>query len=277
MKNYRTLILFFSLSLLLFSCKKEDDPQEQEEHNQGIGVGEIINETAPTSFTKKVLIEEFTGEWCGYCPDGAARITQIKQNHPDLVYAISYHDNDPFANSVCTLYEGLLNTPFFPSAAIDRVPYQGDLSFSRSHWAQVTNTRLNETAKMGLKLETTLNGNVLKVDAKFSGTEDNNEVYLTLALIEDDVPESSPGAQSGAPAGYVHHDVFREMITRNRGELTSIEANKVKLATYDNIDVSAYDKNNLYIVALLHEKTDNNTKEVFNVQSVKAGENKDFD
>tara|TARA_B100001250_G_scaffold394833_1_gene399148 strand:+ start:1001 stop:1207 length:207 start_codon:yes stop_codon:yes gene_type:complete len=24
----------------------------------------------PSTFTKKVLIEELTGAWCGYCPDG---------------------------------------------------------------------------------------------------------------------------------------------------------------------------------------------------------------
>lgn len=276
MKLSRLLIFVLSLNLVFLSCKK-DEVQTDNNDNSQLSKGEIVNDPAPTQFTKKVLIEEFTGEWCGYCPDGASVISSIKQTHPGRVFSIAYHNGDPFSNSVCGLYEGLLNVPFYPSAAIDRVPYNGELSFSRAYWSSVTNNRLLVSADMGLKLETELSGNNLTVRVKFSATQDYTDLYLTLVLVENNVPESSPGAQAGAQTGYIHQDVFREMITDNRGDLITIVANKVVMVTYENIDLSAYDVNNVHIIALLHEKPDTPGKEVFNVQSVKAGEVKDFD
>ncbi len=278
MKNYKLLILLFGFTLFVTSCKKEEETKDDtEETTQQLNKGEIVSDPAPSQFTKKVLIEEFTGEWCGYCPDGAARIASIKQNHQDLVFAISYHDSDPFETPVTNLYEGLLNVPFFPSAAIDRVPYQGDLSFSRSYWANVTNERLAVTADMGIKLETHLTGNNLTVTVKLAAKQDHNDLYLTVALVEDNVPESSPGAQSGAAAGYVHQDVLRNMVTDNRGDLVTLVANKVVAITYDNINFNYRDINNIHVIAFLHEKVDTQGKEIYNVQGVKAGETHDFD
>ena len=55
MNQYLKILLF---GLLVFAgCEDKSDDFE-------------ISQVPPT-FTKKVLIEEFTGAWCGYCPDGA--------------------------------------------------------------------------------------------------------------------------------------------------------------------------------------------------------------
>ena len=58
MKRSITIIRIFTLSLLfgmnVWNC--EDKKKEPT-------IGPV-----PESFTKKVLIEEFTGAWCGYCP-----------------------------------------------------------------------------------------------------------------------------------------------------------------------------------------------------------------
>ena len=40
------------------------------------------------------LMEEYTGTWCGYCPRGYIALEMMKEKHPDLFVALSYHDND---------------------------------------------------------------------------------------------------------------------------------------------------------------------------------------
>ena len=56
MKKYLNNFIFI-LILITFSC--EDTKKSN------------VISSVPSSFTKKVLIEEFTGAWCQFCPDGA--------------------------------------------------------------------------------------------------------------------------------------------------------------------------------------------------------------
>ena len=46
-----------------------------------------------TRSTKNVLIEEFTGINCGYCPDGHRIVGEVMAAHPNNVFAINiiYH------------------------------------------------------------------------------------------------------------------------------------------------------------------------------------------
>lgn len=226
----------------------------------------------PESFTKKVVLEEFTGEWCGYCPDGAAIIRQLKNDKPDQFFAISYHIGDPFEITAGHSYDNIFNNLGYPSATIDR---EGQ-TISRSIWENRVNQALSETAQCGLKINSTINGNTLKVKVSYAGTSDF-DAFLTVAITEDDVPESSPGAQNGAPMGYKHPDLCRAIITNMNGDTISVKKGKIEFKTYDNIDLSTYDKNKVYIVAFIHNNLTDNDKSVYNVQGVKAGEDKDFD
>ena len=40
---------------------------------------------------RNVILEEFTGRNCGYCPDGHAKANQIIAAHPDRVWAMNLH------------------------------------------------------------------------------------------------------------------------------------------------------------------------------------------
>ena len=69
MKEY-IKILTITFGCLFFSCEEEVP-----------SIGPV-----PYSFTKKVLIEEFTGAWCGYCPDGAHRLENtINANNGNVI------------------------------------------------------------------------------------------------------------------------------------------------------------------------------------------------
>ena len=256
----KSLLLLFSIFMLTsISCKKEEEKKDKPEE-------------VPQSFTKKAVLEEFTGEWCGYCPDGAAIIRQLKTDKQDQFFAISYHIGDPFEISAGHSLDNTFNSLGYPSATIDR---EGQ-TISRSIWENRINQALADTADCGLKIDSSVNGNTLKVKVMFAGTSDF-DAFLTVAIIEDDVPESSPGAQNGAPMGYKHPDLCRAIVTDVTGDPVSVKKGKIESKTYDNIDLSNYDKSKVSVVAFIHNSLTDSDKSVYNVQGVKAGENKDFD
>ena len=74
-------ITFALLLLLVFSCEDSNINRE-------------FSDT-PTSFTKKVLLEEFTGSWCGYCPSGAEILQNLMNSYS--VIGVALH-------SSCLLY-----------------------------------------------------------------------------------------------------------------------------------------------------------------------------
>lgn len=47
------------------------------------------------AFARRVLCEEITGTWCGFCPRGMVGLELMKENHPDLFIPVSIHSNDP--------------------------------------------------------------------------------------------------------------------------------------------------------------------------------------
>ncbi len=254
----KSLLLLFSIFIITsISCKKEDEKEP---------------ETVPNTFTKKAVLEEFTGEWCGYCPDGAAIIRQLKVDKPDNFFAISYHISDPFEIPAGRSLDNTFNSLGYPSATIDREGH----TVSRSIWENRINQALANDAECGLKINTSINGNTLKVKVKFAGTNDF-DAFLTVAVIEDDVPESSPGAQNGAPMGYKHPDLCRAIVSNTTGDPISVKKGKIESKTYDNIDLSNYDKNKVYVVAFIHNNITGSDKSIYNAQGVKAGEDKDFD
>ena len=73
------------------------------------------------SGSKHVLIEEFTGAWCGYCPDGALRLEQIIAATPNTI-GVSVHDNDQmaFTDNIRTFF----SVTSYPSGSVDRFHFK---------------------------------------------------------------------------------------------------------------------------------------------------------
>ncbi len=257
MKTKSLLLLLLSVFLLTnVSCKKDK--------------GE--DEVAPESFTKKAILEEFTGEWCGFCPDGANIIRQIESSYPDTFYAISYHIGDSFEVSDGAYYDNKFNHYGYPGGVVNRNGEAG----SRANWESKVSQSLSETPTCGIKIETSVSGDKMNVKVKYAGTE-NFDAFISVMVIEDKVPESSPGAQNGAAAGYKHPDLFRKVLTDRMGDEISVKKGEVKSVSFNDIDLSAYNKSNVRVVAFIHKDLNGNERTVYNAQGVKAGDTQDFD
>jgi hypothetical protein len=74
--------------------------------------------------TKRVLCEEFTGTWCGWCPQGIWAIQNLDSAYGDKFIPVSFHNADPMAiPSGTDTLEQLISG--FPTGWIDRTSYDG--------------------------------------------------------------------------------------------------------------------------------------------------------
>ena len=259
MNQYLKILLF---GILVFGgCEDEPDSFE---------VSKV-----PSTFTKKVLIEEFTGAWCGYCPDGAYRVKNLINDNDGRVVGVSLHAGNPTGDAMEIAHTNYLETTYqntgFPSGMVDRVSIDGFTSLNRGYWEYVANDQLLKTAVCGLAIISEVNGQnaTVEVHAGFSSTLNGADYRLTVYLIEDGVTgegygydqrnydntiAESPFYNLGDPIiGYEHNHTLRAVLSESLGDaimVSEMVSGEEHIETY-TVDLSSYNKNKLSIVAFV--------------------------
>jgi hypothetical protein len=69
---------------------------------------------------KKVVIEEATGTWCGWCPRGAVWMARMQESYPEHFIGLAVHNGDPM---VYAEYDDGMGNLIggYPSSLVDRV------------------------------------------------------------------------------------------------------------------------------------------------------------
>jgi hypothetical protein len=282
MNQYLKILIF---GLLVFAgC--EDKPDD-------FNVSKV-----PSTFTKKVLIEEFTGAWCGYCPDGAHRVQSIIDNNNGNAIGVSLHSSDDMAIAHTNYLETTYQNTGYPSGMVDRVPFNGTTStWNRGSWEYVANDQLIKISSCGLAIKSEINGAsaTVEVHAGFNTTL-NGDYRLTVYLIEDGVTgtgygydqrnyyntdSESPFYEKGDPIeGYEHNHTLRAVLSESLGDPispSSLVSGGDHIDTY-TVDLSSYNKNNLSIVAFVTYIGSTFTEhEVMNVQKCDIDGFQDWD
>ena len=289
-------IIIFALTVLTFSaCKKEDDLAIQSTTSQT----DSKSITAPpTTFSQKLLLEIYSTASCATSPDAELKYRNFALQHPDKMYGVCIHNNDAMANAQYSYLNNQLNIGSYASGSFNRTPYNGAVVLPKTIWSSsIINNCLNKTSKCGLKISSSISGNLLttKIYTGFNQPMNGN-YFLTVYLMEDNVTgtgsgynqanyynnnSASPFYQLGNPiVGYSHSCVLRKVITASQG--LSIPASSIQVggtfAKSFSIDISNYNKANLYIIAFINKQGSSSiTQEILNVQQVKAGQNKNWD
>ena len=237
----------------------------------------------PTNYTKKVILEEFTGEWCGWCPEGAEVMKSNLSANPNTVIGIAVHDGDPMEiPSFNSWIKTLTNVSGFPNGSVDRLDATG-----RGYWTGQINNELTKVADLGMAMISKSNGSTIDIKV-FVGYKVlmGNNYRLTIAITEDDVPQSSPGAQSNYsavvvvdPNTWTHSHVLRGFITNEQGDAINLSSpKKYTIVDFKNIDISSMniiDMSKVQISTFIHTNT--LPREVFNAQMCKTNEIKKWD
>lgn len=195
-----------------------------------------------TPQNKKVVLEEFTGIYCGYCPDGHRIANTIYNADPNNVVLINIHSGG-YANVASgepdlkttegTAIDGMpgMGISGYPAGAVNRTVFSGSaMSGGRGSWSGWANTVKSQSAYCNVALQGTLNATtrVLTVDAAVYYTANSPATTnsLTIVLLEDNVlgPQHNYGtptpynaANYNVDGSYNHNHVLRKALTPTFG------------------------------------------------------------
>ncbi len=197
-----------------------------------------------TPENKNVVLEEFTGIHCPYCPDGHRIAQQIQDAHSDDVFLINVHTGGYAAPNAGepdfrTIFGNALATQSqlagYPAGTINRHYFghsqqgspSGATALSRSTWANDANTILGQSAYCNVALEASVDISTreMTVNVEVYYTANGSaENYINVALLQDNVEGPQAGASSFNPAqvlpngNYNHMHMLRHLLTGQWGD-----------------------------------------------------------
>lgn len=243
---------------------------------------------------KKTVVEEATGAWCQFCPDGAVKLQAILDSNPNAI-GISIHDGDGMANP----QTDSINVNYisgFPSGLIDRFKFlnQSDVELSRTLWSSYTTTRGNMPVPFGITMSHTYNTNTRELSVQLDATSfinaNDRNYRFNLVLVQDSMSGIGTGwdqvnyynTQAGHPyyqagnpiVGYQHRHVGRWWVGGVFGEPNSFPMNITDGGTYSKTYTltlpNDYDENRVYLVGMIQEFTGNvNERPILNAEEQK--------
>jgi hypothetical protein len=246
--------------------------------------------TVARGFTKKALLEDFTGTWCPNCPPAAAAVLNAVAGDPN-VFGVGYHYNDPMEITETLDWTSHYNVTGFPTVYVNGP----DTRWNYNSPAEVT-AELNEDATLGLALSAEIVGGLLNVEINVAFNKiPSEELQLMLYLVENNVTSNSAQAGSSQGVNYVHKDVLREVYTDKYGDdipagSISIASNYTRTFTGLTLPSNIDDMSQLKVIAFVRNTytktftdyfgTDHVNSphyDIYNVQEVHMGETADFD
>lgn len=255
----------------------------------------------PTSFDQKVLVEYFTGNWCGACPRGQVIVDDLLKKHPDDLFVAIPHTKDAMMLPEYRLYMKFqLDGAFAPGATVNRKvsAASGDVYLHTTEWETVAEDILNgPNVDIGLAIETKFDNDQLIVDTHVGFVNDKTEDYrLFVLLLEDSVIgsgdeydqanyyndiESHPYYERGDPIlNYPHQFVLRaysEDVDGMAIPTTETKANH-QYKRQHTFDVTNYNNNQLHVVAfVVEDRGEPRESPIINVLKVEAGKSRYWD
>ena len=186
------------------------------------------------AITKRVLMEEATGLYCGNCPRGIVSINTMHEEYPDNFIAIARHNYTGTPSELlCPSYE-YADWGVYPHAAVDRrVDFDPDPTTTRQYVNAILNN-IQVVAGIDAKANFVAGDySHINVNADVQFTKDftNCNFALALAIIEDNVTKADGSlyAQNNAYAGGSRGTMGG---WESKGSMVSIVLNHVARAGY---------------------------------------------
>ena len=253
MKNYYFVLALFGF--FISSCDQIDQPYS----NVKFRYKEEVYGPAP-SFSpisnplKNVLVEEFTGHLCGFCPASTKLVNALDSTLGERMVTISIHAGTlaavsapPFDADYNTipgnLYWGQLNGGFNPCARIDRLGGASNFVWldadNPDSWRDIIQTQknINPSAAIQLNADFVKEDNVINIHTATQFQTDLNGNYqLVVLIVESDIisPQEDYDQTPPEVEDYHHKHVLRAAVTEAMGNTiaSNPSANEIKTTSY---------------------------------------------
>ena len=189
------------------------------------------------SQNKKVILEEYTGIHCTYCPDGHEIAESIKDQYPDDVLLINIHvggyatpsaGEPDFRTSFGEAIANQSNLTGYPSGSLNRqyfssLTMNGGTAMGRGGWTTAASQVLNQSAYVNVGVEASINVQnnelTVHVEGYYTGDSPENTNYLNVVLTQNNTLGPQTGGGMGSNYNHMHRLVH--MLTGQWGEVIS--------------------------------------------------------
>ena len=230
------------------------DSQNYSTDSKGFNIVEPIN---------KVIVEDYTGTWCGYCPPVANAIYELKEVYDNII-SVGIHNNDELTIDQESDLRSELGISGFPSARLNRTilwldPYQ----FSE------VNSLLSEENNVAISINSTIENVELGVGLRIVSNVELVNHKLVIYLVESNLiydqanyfnyVEDSYFYNLGNPIeNYSHQDVLRKSITNISGNILEVIQPLTDYKFNFNMELNPdFVVENLAIVAIVVDSNNN--------------------
>ena len=271
-------ITFFILVIIIASCGKEVPPNiDFTIPDETLIDTSYVDNNLPVVQNKIVILEEFTGINCTYCPNGHQKLSDLDLAYPNRINFFSIHAGT-FARPLPGKFDIDLRTDAgdelgamfggipaaLPAAVIDRVLFTGDQDLYDDNlgtWETRVNERLSESVPVNVTVSNvSYDGQKNEIGAliKLHYTESvDSSHFLSVFLLEDSIltPQLNDGDWE---QNYVQKHVLRDMLTTYQGDFLneSLVSGRVFEKEYTIAVDSEWNKDQCYVVAIVHHKGD---------------------
>jgi len=240
------------------------------------------NFVSTTAENRNVVLEEFTGIHCGYCPDGHRLGQLFHDNNPGDVVLINLHTGSyanpspgepDFRTPLGPAIDAQAGVAGYPAGTINRHLFPGmqqgsGTAMSRGDWATAGGQVLAQPSCVNVAAEAYLDiqTRVLTVDVEAYYT-DNSAVSsnkINVVLLQNNIEGPQAGASANPTAvlangNYNHQHMFKHMLTGQWGDdITSTTTTSLFQQTYtytipQDLNGVAYDLFNLEVAVFVTE------------------------
>jgi len=180
---------------------------------------------------KNVILEEYTGIHCVWCPEGHALAQALQDNNPDDVFLINIHvggyaspgaGEPDFRTPFGTAIANEAGVAFYPSGSINRHVFSGGATaMSRTAWNSAANTTMGQGSFVNVGVEAEINVATneitVHVEAYYTGNSSEATNLLNVALLQNNTLGPQTGGNMGDQYNHMHRLVH--LITGQWGEV----------------------------------------------------------
>ena len=230
----------------------------------------------PASFSKKAVVEDFTGTWCGYCPR-VSYAASLVEAQTDKFFVVGVHNGDQMANGFGNALENMYNITGFPTAYIDRA---NTWTYPEPNNVSQALNAAQGTVDVGLAIETSLTGSNLDITISQGFLQNMTNVKLLVFVLEDGIIADQSNYTSyygGASTilNFEHNGVLRYVATDIMGDTTTSTIGIHEQSFSVNLSSQGVqDPTKTGVLAML---VDDSARVLYNAQYVISGQTQDFD
>ncbi|MFH0841246.1 MAG: Omp28-related outer membrane protein [Bacteroidota bacterium] len=233
-------------------------------------------------FKKNVLMEQYTGTWCGWCPRAIDQIHNLELADSSTIH-VAYHLSDEFAYiSNLSLFQSFGFTGI-PTVHADRSEvWQGEVPVI---------TAMHDPAPIGLSLEVTGTSSEINADVNVKfGYDFTHSLNISIFLLHDslvagqanyyDTDVTSVYYKAGNPMpGFIHKNVMLKPGTDMFGDVIPSASVDIGVIYNKQVTFSSFTCNDLkkmVVIAFIAASSGEKTGEVLNCIKAKVGQKIDF-